>query len=156
MCTLFSSVYNFSRNFSIVINLIPLERYSKAQYLALVFVFKKWSKSEEKRRWKKSAFDTSMVWISFLHHLKAERSASSKIYTFMGKFCFLFTFEGKVLWTLHFSQFKIDFKNWGLHLNVKNKFVSFTTLLQTGHNTVNWMNGPCQILIFDEKWTLSE
>ena len=29
----------------------------------------------------------------------------------MGNFCFLFTFEGKVLWTLHFTQFKIDFKN---------------------------------------------
>ena len=48
MCSLFSFVYNFSRNFSIVINLVPLERYSKAKYSALVFVFKKRGKSEEK------------------------------------------------------------------------------------------------------------
>ena len=40
MCSLFSFVYNFSRKFSIVINLVPLERYSKGQYFALVFVFK--------------------------------------------------------------------------------------------------------------------
>ena len=31
----------FQRNSSIAINLVPLERYSKAQYSALVFVFKK-------------------------------------------------------------------------------------------------------------------
>ena len=38
----------------------------------------------------------------------------------------------------HFSQFKIDFKNWGFHLNVKKKFVSFTALSQTVHHTVHW------------------
>ena len=40
MVSLFSFVYNFSRNFSIVKNLVPLGRYSKAQYFSLVFVLK--------------------------------------------------------------------------------------------------------------------
>ena len=117
--SLFSFGFNFSRDFSFVTNLVPLERYSKAQYFALVFVFKNRSKSEEKWRWKKSAFDTSMLWTSFLHRWKAERSASSKIYTFMGNFCFLFTFEGKVPWTWHFSQFKTDFKKLGVAFECK-------------------------------------
>ena len=44
-----------------------------------------------------------------------------KLYTYIGKFCILFAFQGKFLWTLHFPKFKIDFENWGFHLNVKNK-----------------------------------
>ena len=51
-------------------------------------------KNEDKE---KSAFDTSMVWISFLHRWKAERSESSKIYTLMRKFCFLLAILGEVL-----------------------------------------------------------
>ena len=66
MYSLFSFGYNFSRDFSFVTNLVPLERYSKAQYFALVFVFKNRNKSEEKWRWKKSAFDTSMLKMKFL------------------------------------------------------------------------------------------
>ena len=61
-----------------------------------LFFIKKWSKSEN-RRWKKSAFDTSKVWISFLHRWEAERSASSKIYTFIGSICFLLAILGEIL-----------------------------------------------------------
>ena len=51
----------FKEFFNRIIKLVTLEWYSKPQYLALVFVFKKWSKSKEKQRWKKSAFDTTNV-----------------------------------------------------------------------------------------------
>ena len=54
LISIYQSVYNFSRNFSIVINLVPLERCSKAQYLEMVFSLKNEAKvkknEDEKNR----------------------------------------------------------------------------------------------------------
>ena len=92
MCTLFSFAYNFSRNFSIVINLVPLERYSKAQYFALVFVFK----NEEKV--KKNEDEQINANLAFFRKIKFRKKIWSfalinsaffferKVFTFFGPF----------------------------------------------------------------------
>ena len=56
-----------------MINLLPLEKYSKAQYFALVFMFKKRSKSEEKRRCIKSEVDVQNQSILNLFHKNGYR-----------------------------------------------------------------------------------
>ena len=115
-CALFFllSITNFSRNFSIVINLVPLERYSKAQYMALVYSLKNQVKVKKNEDEKNQLLIQARYEFHFYIAGKLKDRRAQKYILLWGNFA---SYLQKVLWTLHFFTIQ-DLKNWGLHLIV--------------------------------------